>query len=252
VPIKPFFFPEPLDEGIILERKNRFDMIVALNGKTLECHCPTTWNIGCLDVAGRPCLLSKCAKEDPRKTIYTVEAVSVCYPKDATKQWIGINQTAANRYVEYFLKQNAFPDILVSSSRVRRTRLSGKSNLDFIVGDVCVAIKTPLLVLPNIPDDMKSSAKVSSLNTERFRKRITKLAHCLPNIKRAILLVIFLHDHPDFHIAEFRENYFEDYESIKEIAAVSLELGLENWQVNLILDRESVRLDRYLPLNLDE
>lgn len=250
--LTPLFFPEPLVEGIVLERKNRFDMLVELDGQTIECHCPTTWNIGQLNVSGRPCLLSKCAQKDPRKTPYTVEAVSLNRPEDADKQWIGINQTAANRYVEYYLKNDGFPDILSSSSRVRRARLSGKSNLDFIVGDVCIAIKTPLLVLPGIPEQMRSDAKPSSPNAERFLKRITKLAHSLPNIKRILLLVIYIHDHPDFHIAEFREQYLDHYDAIKEIAARSAALGIENWQVNFALDSASVRLSRYLPLSTDE
>lgn len=248
----PYSFPEPLAEGIILARRNRFDMLVDLNGSAVQCHCPTTWNIGQLDVAGRPCLLSRRVQKDPRKTPYTVEAVSLNRPEDAEKRWIGINQTAANRYVEYYLKNDGFPDMLASTSRVRRARLSGKTNLDFIVGDVCIAIKAPLLVLPGIPAEMRSDARPSSPNTERFLRRITKLAHSLPNIRRVLLLVIYIHDHPDFHISEFREQYGEHYAAIKDIAAKSAEMGIENWQVNFALDSNSVRLDRYLPLCTEE
>mgnify|MGYP002427417855 CR=1 FL=1 len=243
-------FPEPLDEGIVVERRNRFDMLVDLRELPVECHCPTTWNIGRLNVAGRPCLLSKCS--DPRKTSYTVEAVSVDEPAAPRKRWIGINQTASNRYIETFLKNDCFPDMLPSSSRVRRARLSGKSNLDFIVGDVSIAIKTPLLTLPGIPPDMRSDARPSSPNTERFRKRITKLACSLPNIRRVLLLTVYLHDHPDFHLSEYRQEYPGHYEAIREIAAYSASLGIENWQVNLSLDSAGVRLDRYLPLSTQE
>ncbi len=252
LPIKPIMFSVPLEEGVIVERKNRFDMLIALNGQTIECHCPTTWNIGQLNVAGRPCLLSRREKPDPRKTPYTVEAVSLNEPEEPNKKWIGINQTAANRYVEYFLKNDGFPDILPSSSRVRRARLSGKSNLDFIVGEACIAIKMPLLVLPDIPEHMRIGSKPSSPNTERFLKRITKLAHSLPDIKRTLLLVIYIHDHPEFHIGEFRELYQDYYPAIKDIAARSAEMGIENWQVNFSLNSTSVSLDRYFPLHTDE
>lgn len=245
-------FPEPLDEGIVLERRNRFDMLVELRELPVECHCPTTWNIGKLNVAGRPCLLSKCAEPDPRKTPYTVEAVSVNEPAEPRKRWIGINQTASNRYIETFLKNDCFPDMLPSSSRVRRARLSGKSNLDFVVGDVSIAIKTPLLVLPDIPPDMHSAARPSSLNTERFRKRITKLAHSLPNIRRVLLLTVYLHDHPEFHMSEYGREYPDHYAAIREVADYSASLGIENWQVNLSLDSAGVRLDRYLPLSTKE
>ena len=246
-------FPEPLSEGIVLERRNRFDMLVNLDGALVECHCPTTWNIGQLEVAGRPCLLSKCTTQtDPRKTPYTVEAVSLNRPEDTDKRWIGINQTASNRYIEYFLKNDCFPEMLTSSSRVRRARLSGKANLDFIVGDVCIAIKTPLLVLPDIPEEMLSSARPSSPNTERFLRRITKLSNSLPNIRRVLLLTVFLHDHPPFRITEFREPYSAHYDAIKEVAGRSEAMGIENWQVNLLLCSTGVSVGRYLPLNLKE
>lgn len=245
-------FPEPLTEGTVIERRNRFGMLVELEENLMECHCPTTWNIGQLDVVGRPCLLSKCAEPDPRKTPYTVEAVSMDMPAAPQKRWIGINQTASNRYIETFLKHDSFPDMLPSSSRVRRARLSGKSSLDFIVGDAVIAIKMPLLTLPDIPLGMRSGARPSSLNTERFRKRITKLAHSLPNIRRILLLTVYLHDHPDFDIAEYRRDYPGQYEAIREIAVYSTALGIENWQVNLSLDSTGVRLDRYLPLSTKE
>lgn len=245
-------FPEPLAEGIVIERRNRFDMLVELEEAPVACHCPTTWNIGRLDVAGRPCLLSKSVEPDHRKTPYTVEAVSMDEPAAPQKRWIGINQTASNRYIETFLKNDCFPDILPSSSRVRRARLSGKSNLDFIMGDVAIAIKTPLLILPDIPPEMRSAARPSSPNTERFRKRITKLAHSLPNIRRILLLTVFLHDHPEFHISEYLLDYPDQYDAILEIAAYTATLGIENWQVNLALDSSGVRLDRYLPLSTKE
>ena len=228
-----------------------FLILVNLNGETVPCHCPTSWSIGNLNLAGRPCLLSR-SKDPARKTKFTVEAVSTCRPEDPDKTWIGINQTASNRYIETFLKNDCFPDMLPSSSRVRRARLSGKSNLDFIVGDVSIAIKTPLLTLPGIPPDMRSDARPSSPNTERFRKRITKLARSLPNIRRVLLLTVYLHDHPDFHLSEYRQEYPGHYEAIREIAAYSASLGIENWQVNLSLDSAGVRLDRYLPLSTQE
>nr|MDE7245700.1 hypothetical protein [Oscillospiraceae bacterium] len=99
---------------------------------------------------------------------------------------------------------------------------------------------------------MRAGSRPSSPNTERFLRRITKLAHSLPNIRRTILLVIYIHDHPVFHIGEFRDLYPDHYDAIKEIAVRSAELGIENWQVNFRLDSASVRLDRYLPLRTEE
>ena len=127
--LRPIYFPEPLLEGVIIERKMQFLILVNLNGETVPCHCPTSWSIGNLNLAGRPCLLSR-SKDPARKTKFTVEAVSTCRPEDPDKTWIGINQTAANQYVEFYLEQGGFRDLVGDNVKIRRARLSGKANLD--------------------------------------------------------------------------------------------------------------------------
>ena len=62
--------------------------------------CPTTTRIGDIDIAGRPCLLSK-SKDPDRKTRYTVEAISLNRPEDNEKARTGINENAANRYLNF-------------------------------------------------------------------------------------------------------------------------------------------------------
>ena len=62
--------------------------------------CPTTTRIGDIDIAGRPCLLSK-SKDPDRKTRYTVEAISLNRPEDNEKARTGINENAANRYLDF-------------------------------------------------------------------------------------------------------------------------------------------------------
>lgn len=114
--VEPFVFEIPLVEGVIEKRKSQFTMMVTVDGTSTACHCPTTGRIGNLDVAGRPCLLSK--STDPnRKTPYTVEAVSLNRPEDSDKRWIGINQNAANRYVEHYLRNGGFAEIVHDGSR---------------------------------------------------------------------------------------------------------------------------------------
>lgn len=94
----PFLFNKPLIEGIIEKRDSRFTMQVSYNGESYNFHCPTTGRIGNFELEGRPCLLSH-SNNPNRKTNFTVEAVSLNKPSDFQKTWIGINQTAANRYV---------------------------------------------------------------------------------------------------------------------------------------------------------
>jgi sugar fermentation stimulation protein A len=100
---KKFLFEEPLVEGLIKSRPNRFIMLVEVNGKVVKCHCPATGRIGGIKFKDVPCLLSK-AKNKKRKTLYTVEAISLDKPEAKKKSWIGINQNAANKYVEFFFE----------------------------------------------------------------------------------------------------------------------------------------------------
>ena len=127
-----FRFAVPLVEGVIEKRNSQFTMTVNYEGRSVACHCPTTGRIGNLDVAGRPCLLS--ASADPgRKTPYTVEAISLNRPEDEAKSWIGINQNAANRYVEHYLRNGGFSDMVGTNQDVQREKFLGASKLDFLV-----------------------------------------------------------------------------------------------------------------------
>ena len=79
-------------------------------------------------------MLSK-SKDPNRKTLYTVEAISLNRPEDYEKAWIGINENAANRYVEHFLRNGGFSDIVGYPTSVQREVFLGDSKLDFKVDD---------------------------------------------------------------------------------------------------------------------
>lgn len=244
----PIYFAQPMLEGVVLERKNPFIMEVLVDGEAVVCHCPTTWHIGNLEVAGRPCLLSRNEGSD-RKTPYTVEAVSMDLPEVPEKRWIGINLTAANRYVEHYLEQGAFQDMVGRGNKIYRERLSGKANLDFIVGGAALAIKAPLLVLGvEVPPEMRVRREKPFPSTERFLRRITALRESSPPGRRTVLLTVYLYDRPDFHIAEYRPYYG----AVQPVVKHSESLGIENWQANFVLTSNHVRLDRYMPLSTAE
>ncbi len=143
-----FGFAEPLQEGIIIRRKSQFTMAVDFEGEEQAFHCPTTGRIGNIDVSGRPCLVSL-ARGEGRKTAGTVEAVSLARPGDADKDWIGVNQNAANRYVEHYLRCGGLAEAVGGAlgeprDDVRREVFLGESKLDFLVGDTFLEVKTPL------------------------------------------------------------------------------------------------------------
>ena len=135
--MRDFAFEPPLFEGVIVRRKSQFTMLVDYGGETQSFHCPTTGRIGNIDVSGRPCLVSL-ARGEGRKTAGTVEAVSLARPEDAGKDWVGINQNAANRYVEHFLRNGGFSDIVGTDHEndVRREVFLGESKLNFLVIEI--------------------------------------------------------------------------------------------------------------------
>lgn len=203
-----FEFQQPLAEGIIEKRKSQFTMLVRVDGKTgVSCHCPTTGRVGNLELAGRPCLLSR--RTDPnRKTPYTVEAVSLNRPEDENKSWIGINQNAANRYVEHYLRNGGFADMVGMGNEVQRETFLGESKLDFLVGNTYLEVKTPLQHLQvDIPEWVKTKKVTPFSSTGRMQRHVEELASSLKEQERAILLVVFLYDNPGFQVIERSTNY---------------------------------------------
>jgi sugar fermentation stimulation protein A len=137
------YFPEPLTQAAIVRRSNRFVIDVDLGGAVVGCHCPTTGRIGTLLLDGLTCLLSA-SRSSAGATPYTVEAISVHPPGTRAPAWIGINQNAANRFVELALTHQ-MPPAMVTAGTVRREQVLGGSRLGFLVnGHTYIEVKTPL------------------------------------------------------------------------------------------------------------
>ena len=234
-------YDRPLVEGIIERRKSQFTMDVIINNEVVRCHCPTTGRIGNIDLSGIPCLLSK-SSDPKRKTHYTVEAVSLDLPESEEKSWIGINQNAANRYVENALKKYLLPDMVQEYDSVLREQVLGDSKLDFLVGDTYIEVKTQLqsIQLP-YPEHINTKKIGKFSSTERFIKHINELASSLVNNKRAILLVCFIYDNPGFKV-EVRSTNSDFVES--EVQKV-ISKGIEIWQINFNISPDGVKLLNY-------
>lgn len=114
---------------------------------------------------------------EKRKTPFTVEAVSLNRPEDTDKSWIGINQNAANRYVEHFLTNGGFTDMVGTGNEVHREQFLGISKLDFLVGNTYLEVKTPLQHLQfDIPDYVKTKKQTPFSSTDRMVKHFQELA----------------------------------------------------------------------------
>ncbi|HMD79106.1 MAG TPA: DNA/RNA nuclease SfsA [Nitrososphaerales archaeon] len=227
-------FNPPLKEGRILSRPNRFIMMIRAGGRTMKCHCPTTGRIGDIELSGLPCLYSTSANTK-RKTAHTVEAIST---SPAKRSWVGINQTASNRYLEFFLRSGALSK-MVSGTVTREVKL-GRSRIDFLVGDTYVEVKTPLITLP--AGEGVARVRRSRFDSfDRLVKHMGELRRSLSGGRHAIIVLCYLYDAKPFKPPP-RDS---TNSKILNAAALAERAGVERWQVNLKIDKEGVSLIRY-------
>ncbi len=231
-----FRFPSPLEGGIVTSRPNRFIMMVTAGGETLRCHCPTTGRLGDAKISSLPCLFSRSAP-GTGKTQGTVQAVSFSPPSTKRKTWIGINQNAANRYVEFFLERGMLSRM--ASGAVRREVKLGRSRIDFLVGDTFVEVKTPLIILPTGSVEKVAHSRFNSF--DRLIKHMTELSASLKDGKKAAIAMCYLYDAPPFKPPP-RDRYNS---RIIDASRSATEKGVRRWQVNLAVSKVGVRLIGY-------
>jgi sugar fermentation stimulation protein A len=209
-------------------------MIVKAEGKTLRCHCPTTGRLGDFRLEGLPCLYSTSGNAK-RKTAYTVEAIST---SPGGGSWVGINQTAANRYFEFFLRNGSLARL--AKGEVKREVKLCKSRIDFMVGDAYIEVKTPLITL-------LASSEVAKVRRSRFDsfdrliRHMGELKKSLTSGKKAKIVLCYLYDAKPFKPPP------RDRTNSRIIAAARAaeKAGVERWQVNLKVDAEGISLIRY-------
>ena len=246
-------FPEPLREGVILARPNRFIMDVRFggegaagfaDGEVVRCHCPVVSRIGGLDLAGRPCLVSD-SHNPKRKLPLTVEAFSLDRPEDAAKRWIGINQNASNRYVEHFLRTGAFDGLLGPVAEVRREVVLGDSKLDFLVNDeVYLEVKTPMVqIQTEIPAYVPRLPEVPFSSTERAMRHLRQLAASLESHQRAVILYCLYYDNFGFQF--YRGTTYDEVQATVRACEAA---GVELVQANFAISPAGVRLKEFFPL----
>jgi sugar fermentation stimulation protein A len=192
-------------------------------------------------------LLSK-SNNITRKTLYTVEAISLDLPSENNKSWIGINQNAANRYVEHFLKTGQLSTMVKNSDTVKREQKLGNSKLDFLVGNTYIEVKTPLTTLQVEIKDHIATKKTSEFSShERFIKHISELAGSLKQNERAILLNCFIYENPGYKVTNKSKN--SNY--IKHVVQSCIKQGIEIWQINFKITHKEVNLLSYFETTND-
>jgi sugar fermentation stimulation protein A len=231
-------FSVPLEFGVVVFRPNRFIMHVEKNGRRFVCHCPSTGKIGNIVFDDVPCLLSASGKKK-RKTPYTVEAISL----DDGQSWIGINQNAANRYVEHFFRAGMLNDIVANGQEILREQKIGDSKLDFRIENTYIEVKTPLQFLALTENDRPSGMECVNSH-ERFVRHVTELGNRLREHESAVLLLCFLYDAPIFTPPkETKRNKI-----IVDAVRQSLQAGVKMWQLNMGVAPQGVNLLKYFDI----
>ncbi len=221
---------------MVLSRPNRFIMVVETKSGVFRCHCPTTGRLGEAKIASLPCLFSR-APEGSRKTKGTVEAVSFDASGASRKKWVGINQNAANRYVEFFLERGSFGRI--AKGRVQREVKVGNSRIDFLVGHTYIEVKTPLITLPTGSAEKAVMSRFNSF--DRLIKHMGELSAALERGNRAVILMCYLHNAPPF-TPPARTRYNA---RILDASTAARLAGVDRWQTNLAISSDGVRLIKY-------
>jgi sugar fermentation stimulation protein A len=241
-----YLFGEPLTEGLIKSRPNRFIMYVMVDGKLEKCHCPSTGRIGSIKFEDIPCLLSR-SKNPERMTKYTVEAFSLDEPGKKSKSWIGINQTKANEYVEFFIKAGLVKNMLGKVSEVKREVKLGRSRIDFLInGRDYLEVKTPLMIIPTEGHRNHRENNAPLSNFDRMIKHFEDVSHSINGDSRAIILLCNIYNADPFKVPVPKGKEGR----IIKAARKARHRGLENWQINLRINREGVSLLDCFRLNL--
>ncbi|HEY3420471.1 MAG TPA: DNA/RNA nuclease SfsA [Methanomassiliicoccales archaeon] len=239
-------FREELVEGLITSRPNRFIMNVMLDGNDHRCHCPTTGRIGDISFRNVPCLVEK--SNDPQRSTWgTVEAFSLDPPEKPDKSWVGIDQGRANDFVSFFIGSDQMRKLLGPVKTVKREVKIGDSRIDFLInGDTLVEVKTPLHMLrvKGYPDHVSTEGFTSF---ERTMRHFTEISEHISEGKRGIVLLCFIFDALRFQPPNASGKLSEE---MQKAVGRAIDKGVENWQVNLRLDRTGVELLNYFKLGL--
>jgi sugar fermentation stimulation protein A len=239
-------FSEPLIEGLIVSRPNRFIMNVLIDGEVRRCHCPTTGRIGDVVFKNVPCLVER--SNDPRRSTWgTVEGFSLDAPEKTVKSWIGIDQGRANDFVSFLIGSGQMERMLGKVRTVRREVKVGDSRIDFLINeDILLEVKTPLHMLR--PEGYPNHTSTDGFTSfERTMRHFTEISGHISEGKRGVVLLCFIFDAIRFRAPNANGRLSEEMQQAVRNANIK---GVENWQVNLRLDRNGVGLLDYFKLDL--
>ncbi len=246
---------ERLIEAQLIERPNRYVAEVALfsDGTVQRAHVPVGGRIGGLTLDGLPCLIS--GPYEGRSTDYTVEAIGSHFDKDDFDfQWIGINQTASNRYVAAFLKAGVLPKLTrdLPPRSLKSERELGAKRIDFSMGmgdptELWIEVKTPLIEL-STEFDSKLPVKTDfapGAPSARMPEQFEALAEELKRGSRVVFLGVY--GYSTMGKVSSRDRYRANL-NLDGLVDRGLELGMDFAELELIVTPESITVGAYREL----
>lgn len=246
--MQKYLFKKPLINGLIKSRPNRFIMKVLIDNIIETAHCPSTGAIAGIKFENIPCLLSE-SDNPERKTRFTVEAISLDEINKKNKSWIGINQSKANEYVEFFLRTNQMPELFDSINEIKREVALGKSRIDFLINNKnYLEVKMLLKDIPseNHPNhkNNQNNKKAKFNSFDRIIKHFNDISKSITKNSRAVFLLCFVYN------AEKFKPPLKSEPRIINAAKKAESRGLETWQINLKIDKTAIELIDYFKLKL--
>lgn len=194
---------------------------------------------------GLPCLVSGPYDLTKRSTEYTVEAFGVKEPEEEGFQWIGINQTAMNKYVEAALEAGLLSDAFPRINRIQKEQKLGTSRLDFLLNnDTWLEVKMPLTIL-EVESDRTPKDFKPKIGIDRMLNQLGDLTGALRSGQKAVMISAFAYDMPDFSLpGATSSRKFGPLPAMVE----AQEAGLERWQLNFSFHPTHLTLEKFFKL----
>ncbi len=229
------FLPQPLLEGILLRRYQRFFADVELaDGRTVTAHTPNTGSMKQCAVPGHRVLLSTSANP-ARKLPYTWELVEV------NGHWADVNTQRANRVVEEALRSGLIPEF--AGATVRAEFPWGISRFDFLLER---AGERTLLEVKNVTlCCTEKQACFPDVVTERGQKHLRELLRAKGEGWRAA--VLFLVQRGEAESFTPADAIDPEYGGLLREAVGG---GVEALALRTLVTPEAVTIDRALPVRL--
>ena len=239
-------FPSPLLEGRLVRRYKRFLADVELPGgpdgvELITAHVPNSGSMMGVDAPGSPVWLSR-SSNPKRKLAYTLELV------EADGGLVGVNTAHPNALVAEAIAAGRIPE-LAGYARVRREVKYGKnSRIDVLLEadgrpPAYVEVKNVHLRRPSLGDGL--CAEFPDCPTARGAKHLEELAAMVAQGCRAVMLYLVQRmDCTHFRVARDIDPAYDA--GLRR----AVDAGVETLCWSCTLTRESIELDRPLPLRL--